>query len=84
MHKLNEILENYCEKIEKELGDLYVKINKTDTLSTQDLDAMDKLLHALKSTKTVWAMIEYGDVYSDTLVLTDIIQMMLDIGVFKA
>ena len=64
MHKLNEMLENYCEKIEKELGDLYIKINKTDTLSTQDLDAMDKLLHALKSTKTVWAMIEYGDGYS--------------------
>lgn len=58
MHKL---LKNYCEKIEKELNDLYVKISKTDTLSPQDLDAMDKLLHALKSTKTVWAMIEYGD-----------------------
>ena len=61
MHKIDEILENYCERIEKELGDLYTKISKSDTLSAQDLDAMNKLLHSLKSNKTVWAMIEYDD-----------------------
>lgn len=61
MHKIDEILENYCERIEKELDDLYTKISKSDTLSAQDLDAMNKLLHALKSNKTVWAMVEYED-----------------------
>lgn len=61
MHKLYDILENYCERIEKELEDLYTKISKSETLSAQDLDAMNKLLHALKSNKTVWAMVEYDD-----------------------
>ena len=61
MHKLDEILENYCERIEKELDDLYTKISKSDTMSAQDADLMNKLLHALKSDKTVWAMIEYED-----------------------
>ena len=61
MHKIEEILENYCERIEKELKDLYTKISKSDTLSAQDLDTMDKLLHALKSNKTVWAMVEYDE-----------------------
>ena len=61
MHKIEEILENYCERIEKELRDLYTKISKSDTLSAQDLDTMDKLLHALKSNKTVYAMVEYDE-----------------------
>ena len=61
MHKLDDILDKYCERITKELGDLYTKISKSETLSAQDLDAMDKLLHAIKSNKTVIAMIEYDD-----------------------
>ena len=61
MHKIEDVLDNYCERLTKELGDLYVKISKSDTLSTQDLDAMDKLLHALKSNKTIAAMVEYDD-----------------------
>ena len=65
MHKLEDVLENYCERITKELGDLYVKISKSDTLSTQDLDSMDKLLHALKSDKTAIAMVEYDDKEDD-------------------
>ena len=59
MHKLEEMLEGYCDRIEKELGDLYSKISKNETvLPPQDLDTMDKLLHSLKSVKTVMAMIE--------------------------
>ena len=65
MHKLEELLEGYCERIEKELGDLHSKISKNETvLPPQDLDTMDKLLHSLKSVKTVMAMIEHeGDYY---------------------
>ena len=65
MHKLDEVLENYCERIEKELSDLYTKISKSDTMTAQDVDLMNKLLHALKSDKTVWAMIEYDDSSKD-------------------
>lgn len=65
MHKTSELLEKYCERIEKELQDLYAKISKTDTLSTVDLDTMDKLLHSLKSNKTIAAMVEYDERDSD-------------------
>ena len=61
MHKTMDILEKYCDRIEKELSDLYTKMSKTDTLSVADLDTMDKLLHSLKSDKTILAMVEYDD-----------------------
>lgn len=61
MHKLDDVLDKYCERITKELGDLYTKISKSETLSAQDLDVMDKLLHSIKSNKAVIAMIEYDD-----------------------
>lgn len=62
MHKLEELLEGYCDRIEKELGDLHSKISKNETvLPPQDLDTMDKLLHSLKSVKTVMAMLEQYD-----------------------
>ena len=61
MHKMSELLDKYCERIEKELHDLHTKISKSDTLTVADLDMMDKLLHSLKSDKTVAAMIEYDE-----------------------
>ena len=61
MHRTTDILEKYCDRIEKELSDLYTKISKSETLSVADLDTMDKLLHALKSNKTIYAMVEYDD-----------------------
>ena len=62
MHRLEELLEGYCERTEKELRDLYSKISKNETmLPPQDLDSMDKLLHSLKSIKTVMAMLDYSD-----------------------
>lgn len=60
---MRELLEEYCARIEKELQDLHTKISKSEALSSTDLDAMDKLLHALKSAKTVHAMVAHGDSY---------------------
>ena len=61
MHKSIELLEKYCERIEKELHDLYKKVEKSETMPPTDLDIMDKLLHSMKSVKTVLAMLEYQD-----------------------
>lgn len=58
MHKVLELLEKYCERVEKELEDLYKKIDKVDTISPADVNTMDTLLHSLKSIKTVYAMVE--------------------------
>ena len=59
MNKAKELLEKYCERIEKELGDLYKNIEKSDTMPPATLEVMDKLLHSMKSVKTTLAMIEY-------------------------
>ena len=59
--KLIDILEKYCERIEKELEDQYKKIEKLNPLPPGELDISDKLLHALKSVKTVLAMLEYDE-----------------------
>jgi len=62
MHNLIETLEWYCERIEKELSDLKSKLSKNETmLPQQDLDVMDKLLHSMKSVKTVLAMLGYDE-----------------------
>lgn len=61
MHKTIEILEKYCDRVDKELGELYTKISKSETLPPVDLESMDKLLHSLKSIKTVMAMLEYDE-----------------------
>ena len=61
MHKLSEVLDKYCERVEKELRDLYTKISKAEILSPADLDSMDKLLHSLKSIKTTSAMVEHDE-----------------------
>ena len=59
--KLIELLEKYCERIEKELEDEYKKIEKLNPLPIAELDVIDKLLHSLKSVKTVLAKLEYDD-----------------------
>ena len=64
MNNTVELLEGYCERIIKELHDLHTRISKSDVLSTSDLDTMDKLLHSLKSAKTVHAMAEHDDGYT--------------------
>lgn len=61
MNKAKELLEKYCERIEKELGDLYKNIEKSDTMPPATLEVMDKLLHSMKSVKTTLAMLEYGN-----------------------
>ena len=61
MHKTIELLENYCDRFEKELGILWKKIEKSDVIPTADLDAIDKLFHAMKSDKTICAMLEYAE-----------------------
>ena len=61
MHKTIEVLEKYCERITKELRDHLAKIEKSDTLTPADLDILDKLLHAMKSDKTVIAMLEHEE-----------------------
>lgn len=64
MHKLEETLEWYCERIEKELTDLKSKLSKNEmTMPSQDLETMDYLLHSMKSLKTVMAMLEHEDDY---------------------
>ena len=59
--KLIELLEKYCERIEKELEDQYKKIEKLNPLPPAELEITDKLLHAMKSVKTVLAMLEYDE-----------------------
>lgn len=59
--KAIDLLEKYCERIEKELEDQYKKIEKLNPLPPTELDITDKLLHSMKSVKTVLAMLEYDE-----------------------
>lgn len=61
MEKKLEILHKLCEALMKELEDYSKRIEKTDGMSAGDLEAVDKLTHALKSIKTTIAMMESGD-----------------------
>lgn len=62
MHHTKELLEWYYERIEKELTDLKGKLSKNEMMTpVQDVDVMNKLLHSMKSVKTVLAMLEYND-----------------------
>ena len=58
MDKKVEMLHKLCEALTKELEEYSKKIEKADGMSAGDLDAIDKLSHALKSIKTTIAMIE--------------------------
>lgn len=58
MDKKLETLHKLCEALMKELEDYSKKIEKSDGMSAGDLEAVDKLTHALKSVKTTIAMME--------------------------
>lgn len=61
MDKKLETLHKLCEALMEELEDYSKKIEKSDGMSAGDLEAVDKLSHALKSIKTTIAMMEAGD-----------------------
>ena len=56
-----EMLHKLCEALTEELEDYGKKIEKEDGMSAGDLEAVDKLSHALKSIKTTIAMMEAGE-----------------------
>lgn len=58
MDKKLETLHKLCEALVEELDDYSKKIEKSDGMSAGDLEAVDKLSHALKSIKTTIAMME--------------------------
>lgn len=58
MDKKIEILHKICEALFEELSDYSRKIEKSDDMSANDLETIDKLSHALKSIKTTIAMME--------------------------
>lgn len=58
MDKKIETLHKLCEALMEELEEYSKKIEKTDGMSVGDLEAVDKLTHALKSIKTTIAMME--------------------------
>lgn len=56
-----EMLHELCETLTDELEEINEKIQKSDGMSAGDLEAVDKLTHALKSIKTTIAMMEADD-----------------------
>lgn len=65
MEKKAEMLYKLCEALTEEMADYVRKIEKSDGMSAGDLEAIDKLSHALKSVKTTLAMIEAENGYSN-------------------
>lgn len=61
MGKKIETLHKLCEALMEELEEYSKKIEKSDGMSAGDLEAVDKLSHALKSVKTTIAMMESED-----------------------
>ena len=61
MDKKIETLHKLCEALVEELEEYSRKIEKSDGMSAGDLEAVDKLSHALKSIKTTIAMMESDD-----------------------
>ena len=61
MDKKIETLHKLCEALMEELEEYSKKIEKSDGMSAGDLEAIDKLSHALKSVKTTIAMMEAGE-----------------------
>lgn len=58
MDRKIEILHKLCEALMDELEEYSIRVEKSDNMSTSDLEAVDKLSHALKSIKTTIAMME--------------------------
>lgn len=65
MNEQIETLHKICEALMEELEDYEKRIEKSEGMSAGDLDAVDKLSHALKSIKTTIAMIEADGDYSN-------------------
>lgn len=61
MNEKTEMLHKLCKALTEELEDYSKKIEKEDGMSAGDLEAVDKLSHALKSIKTTIAMMEAED-----------------------
>lgn len=61
MEKKLETLHKLCEALMEELEEYSKKIEKSDGMSAGDLEAVDKLSHALKSVKTTIAMMESAE-----------------------
>ena len=61
MGKKIETLHKLCEALMEELEEYSKKIEKSDGMSAGDLEAIDKLSHALKSVKTTIAMMEAAE-----------------------
>lgn len=61
MNEKTEMLHKLCKALTEELDEYSKKIEKADKMSAGDLEAVDKLSHALKSIKTTIAMMEAGD-----------------------
>lgn len=58
MDKKIETLHKLCEALMEELDEYARKIEKADGMNAGDLEAVDKLSHAVKSIKTTIAMME--------------------------
>ncbi|MBR0340757.1 MAG: hypothetical protein IJH64_00630 [Oscillospiraceae bacterium] len=55
-------MQGICEKLTEEISEMNKKMDKNGgKMSAGDLEALDKLTHALKSVKTTLAMEEYDD-----------------------
>lgn len=61
MNEKTEMLHKICKSLMEELEEYSKKIDKADGMNVGDLDAVDKLSHALKSIKTTIAMMEAGE-----------------------
>lgn len=61
MEEKTEMLHKLCKALMEELDEYSKKIEKSDGMSAGDLEAVDKLSHALKSVKTTIAMMEAGE-----------------------
>lgn len=61
MEEKTEMLHKLCKALMEELDEYSKKIEKSDGMSAGDLEAVDKLSHALKSVKTTIAMMGAGE-----------------------
>ena len=64
MNEKTEMLHKLCEALTGEMEEYAKKIDRSDGMSAGDLDAIDKLSHALKSIKTTIAMMDADNGYS--------------------
>ena len=58
MDHMSDLLHRTCSQVEKELEEIYARIEKSTQVAPSDIEIRDTLLHSLKSIKTVEAMIE--------------------------